>query len=137
MVSEDKNDKVRVELEVPKDQLRVDNVSDQSNDQSPQDDPERLHDKGKMTVGGYTVGDIAKTPFQPPEPKDPEQAKEKPAKTRPSMVSQSLIVVGIGFILLSLLFLAFDGTITAMLFVLGALAIGAGLVIPKASKKIT
>lgn len=140
----DGDEKVKLEVEVPKKQfeqagtIRSPKYAGTA-DHKPSDNDtqeENLHDKGKMTVAGYTVGDIAGSVTRPPHPEDePQPVQERPAKTRPSIVSQVLIIIGIGLIVLGALFLLVDTGITLVLCLFGALSAMGGLAISKFARE--
>jgi len=119
-VAEPDDEKIKIELEVPKDEVHIGSVSSvseasateerlkkkakaaekkqkQAEDkiQELEEKQKKLKESQKTTVAGYEPSEIAKAPVEPPEPKD----KKPPNAHQKAIIIFGFVLVGLSIIL--------------------------------------
>lgn len=78
------DEKVKIELEVPKSEVSI----------KPAKKAKKLEPEDKKEVAGYELGEVAKAPLEPPEPKD---------KKGPSIHQKRVVIFGFALAAASLI----------------------------------
>jgi len=95
-MAEESEEKIKIELEVPKSEIQVESISSGSDsEESKEKAAESTKEKGdsEHTVAGYKPSEIAKAPAETPEPED---------KRGPNSHQKTVITFGIALALASI-----------------------------------